>query len=319
MTLEIDKWLDKLIEKLSTWGEQFILHLPNLVIALVVIVAFVALAKLGQRVVDKVLGRVSDNRQIRGLLSRSAHVAIIAIGIFIALGVLDLDKTVTSLLAGAGILGLALGFAFQDLGANIISGVYMAVRRPFKVGDLIETNGHTGKVDAVLLRSTTMRTLQGQEVIIPNKEIFENPIVNYTTTGERRLDVACGVAYGDDLEEVRDIALGAVRGLEGIESGRDPELFFNEFGGSSINFTLRLWLTSPGQRHMLKTQSEVIIALKKAFDSKGVTIPFPIRTLDFGVVGGEPLAKHLPWDKMMTATSKERAPLSRGSDEASAA
>jgi small conductance mechanosensitive channel len=208
--------------------------------------------------------------------------------------VLGLDKTVTSLLAGAGVLGLALAFAFQDIAGNFMSGILLALRRPFGSADWIETNDFFGVVEDLNLRSTIVRTPQGQLVTIPNSSVLQNPIKNYTKLGKRRVDLSCGVAYGDDLDKVEKVAPSSLNNLDFIDSERPVDFYFTEFGGSSIDFKLRFWIDFKGQADFLKAQSEAIKALKAAFDQSGITIPFPIRTLDFGVVGGVNLNEVLP-------------------------
>ncbi|MEX0648198.1 MAG: mechanosensitive ion channel family protein [Balneolaceae bacterium] len=202
---------------------------------------------------------------------------------------LNLDGTVTSLLAGAGIIGLALGFAFQDIAANFISGVLLSTRHPFGIGDIIETNEFFGTVQKLNLRNTIILTPQGQIVYIPNKAVFENPFTNYTKNGERRIDLACGISYGDDLEKVKEVTLKAVSGIEHRDKNRDVEFFYSEFGDSSINFLVRFWVNFHLHKDFWEPQSEAIMAIKKAFDDNDIMIPFPIRTLDFGIKGGEKL------------------------------
>lgn len=292
--MNINEMFQQVAAKVMGWLEGAILLAPNIAGALIALFAAWLLARLARGVVRNLLRRVSNNRQITGLLATLAYVGVLAVGTFIALGILNLDKTVTTLLAGVGVIGLALGFAFQDLAANFMAGVFMALRRPFEIDHIIETNGFIGSVEDISLRSTLLRTFQGQIVMLPNKEVFGNAITNYSLRRKRRVDVSCGVAYGDDLEQVRRVALAAVGGLEPRDPNREVELFFNEFGDSSINFTVRFWIDFAKQTDFLSAQSEAIIALKKAFDEAGITIPFPIRTLEFGVVGGERLAEALP-------------------------
>ncbi len=291
--MNLSETFGDLVDKLQGWLEQLILLLPNLVAAILIVVVTVFAARFIRRGVKGVLARTSSYEQVNHLLATIVYVIALAIGTFIALGVVGADKAVTSLLAGAGILGLALGFAFQDLAANFIAGVLLSIRRPFVVGDIIETGNYMGTVVEVNLRSTRVREFQGQIVIIPNAQVFQNPVENYTT-GHRRVDLGCGVAYGDDLERARAVALGAVKTLDGVNTDRPVDLYFTEFGDSSVNFTLRFWVDFHQQTDFLTAQSEAIIAVKKAFDEHGLTIPFPIRTLDFGVVGGERLDEVLP-------------------------
>lgn len=292
--MNLEQTLANLLDKLTGWIESFILLLPNLVVALLIVVAAWIAAKVLRKVVRRVMDRVSSYHQVNNLLATVAYVLALAVGTFVALGVLDLDKTVTSLLAGAGIIGLALGFAFQDIAANFISGILLSVRRPFQEGDFIETNGFNGIVEEINLRTTLVRTFQGQIVLIPNAQVFQNPLTNYSRTGSRRVDLSCGVAYGDDLEHARTVSVDAIKELDFVDASKPVNFFYNEFGGSSINFILNFWIDFEKQPDFLHAQSEAIIQLKKALDDGGLTIPFPIQTLDFGVVGGVNLNEVLP-------------------------
>ncbi|MFP8489232.1 mechanosensitive ion channel family protein [Gracilimonas sp. Q87] len=275
--------------KLEGWLTAAIEMLPNLVLALLIIVAFYVLAKVIRKLVSNMLSRVTDNKTVTGLAETVLAVLVLGIGLFFALSILNLDGTVTSLLAGAGIIGLALGFAFQDIAANFIAGVLLSIRHPFGIGDIIETNGLFGTVEKLNLRNTIIRTPQGQYMYVPNKVVYENPFTNYTKTGKRRIDLACGVSYGDDLEKAKDIAVETLSSLDLRDESKDVEFYYNEFGDSSINFSIRFWINYNRQPDYWGAQSEAIMALKKAYDDNDIMIPFPIRTLDFGIRGGEKL------------------------------
>ena len=288
--LDVSDAATGLAAKLVAWYEGFVALLPNLFVAVVIVIAAAFLARFARRVVTALLHRVTEHapqaRNVIDLLGTLAYVAVLAIGTFLALRVIGLDGIVTTLLAGAGIVGLALGFAFQDIAANFIAGVLMAVRNPFVVGEIIESNGFMGTVKEISLRSTVIDTFTGQKVIVPNSKVFGDPIVNYSARRSRRVDLTCGVGYGDDLQHAQDVAIGAVKGLAAVQSDRPVQLYYNEFGDSSINFTLRFWVAFAAQTDFLEAQSEAIKAIKAAFDREGVTIPFPIRTLDFDPNGG---------------------------------
>ncbi len=280
-------------EKLDAWLTAVVTQLPNFGLAVLVLVLFWLVAKGVSSVVRRGMARISDNRSVTNLLATLTYVALLAVGLFVALGVLELDKTVTSLLAGAGIVGLALAFAFQDATENLISGITISVRKPFVVGDFIETNDHLGTVEDITLRYTAIRRPQGQVVLIPNSMVFKNPLINYTETSDRRVDLEVGVSYADDLEEAKRVAIGAVEGVPGRNVARDVELFYTGFGASSIDFVVRFWLTDAYQGSFMAARSEAIVRIKDAFDRAGITIPFPIRTLDFGIEGGATLAEML--------------------------
>lgn len=269
-----------LARKLTGWGRAFILALPNFLLAVLTVVVSWLIARGVRNVVTRLLRRVSQSDQVTYLLSQIVYIAVLTAGTFIALGILGLQKTVASLLAGAGIIGLALGFAFQDIAANLMAGIYLSVRRPFRRGHLIKTQDYFGIVQEVNLRWTEIVTQQGQLVLIPNKQVFENPIMNYTIRGTRRVDITVGISYGDDLEKAKRVALESVSAVPGRLPDRDVELFYEELGESSIDFTVRFWIPFAAQKDYLAARSDAIIRIKQAFDANGITIPFPIRTIE---------------------------------------
>ncbi|MBO6576904.1 MAG: mechanosensitive ion channel family protein [Rhodothermales bacterium] len=282
-TQEVVDATQTVLDKLTGWLESAIALLPNFVVALLVVVLFTIIAKILRRFLGKALHRTIDNQQVARLLNSVVYTAVITIGAFVALSVLQLDGAVTKLLAGVGILGLALGFAFQDIAANFVSGVLLAVRRPFKEGNIIETSGITGRVTEVNLRSTIIEQFDGQKVYVPNAQVFGNPITNLYDGGDRRIDLPCGVSYDDDLELARKVALEAVSKVPGRDENRDPDFVFTSFGGSSIDFVVVFWILSADDHaKYLHARSNAIMLLKKAFDQAGLNIPFPIRTLDAG-------------------------------------
>jgi small conductance mechanosensitive channel len=237
------------------------------------------------------LRRLTHNDSISRLLATAAQVAVVLFALFFSLELLHLDKTVTSLLAGIGVVGLALGFAFQDIAANFMSGFLMAWNRPFKVGDLVVVSTHRGRVKEIAFRATTLETLNGLSVMIPNKEVFKNAIVNYNQTDSRRLDLTLGTAYGDDMSTVRGVVASAVADVPFRDRARDVEVLFDEFADSSINFSVLIWLQQSDELSYRRARSEALIAIKSALDRERLTIPFPIRTLDFGAdaIGGKRL------------------------------
>jgi len=287
--------LSNAYEKVLGWLYALVEGLPNFLVAVLVLVVFWWLAKLVHRLVERVATSVSDHPQVNRLVAKTAHLAVVGLGVVLALGALNLNKTVTSLLAGAGIIGLALGFAFQDIAENFIAGIILSIRDQFDDGDIIKIDDYMGIVERVELRATILRVPTGQTVMIPNADVYKNPITNYTKSGKHRVDVDVGVSYGDDLEKAKKVALEAIEGIHGLDASHDIELYYSEFGSSSINFTLRFWIHYTHQVEYYQAKSEAIMRIKKAFDENDITIPFPIRTLDFGAgpSGGQDLAASL--------------------------
>jgi small conductance mechanosensitive channel len=287
--IEAKKALDLIQNKLVSWLEAMVEMLPNLALAAFIVVAFWLLARLVRSLANRILIQFFQSSTLQRLFGGTLYVTIVLIGAFAALSILHLDKTVTSLLAGAGILGLALGFAFQDIASNFIAGVLMAAQRPLAVGDLVETSGHIGVVERIDLRTTELRNLQGIQVIIPNKDIFQTVLLNYTRNGERRVDIKVSVSYGEDLERVKRVALEAMKSVPELLPDKGVDLFYQAFAESSIECEVRFWIASVSNNHFHTVRSNAIMAIKAAFNREGITIPFPIRTLDFGIKGGERL------------------------------
>lgn len=279
-----EKIYELLSNKLSDWLTSAVSMLPNFIVALIIVLVFVFLAKGVRQLFERLMRRVTDNHSLRTLMGSVLYLITLALGTFIALSILKLDGAVTSLLAGAGVIGLALGFAFQEIASNFIAGTMMSIRKPFQEGDLIETNDYFGKVVKIHLRTTDLITLTGQFVMIPNAEVFKKPIINYSRQKERRVDLGVGVHYNTDLEKAKQLALEAVKAIEGINPER-VDAYYQEFGDSSINFTIRFWIPfTNAQKEYQDYRDQAVVRIKKAFDEHNITIPFPMRTLDFGDV-----------------------------------
>lgn len=287
----MSKAYDLVVGKLMLWVREMIRLLPNIALAMLILVVGLIISKWVKNLAGRAFHRMFQHSSLTNLFRSSVHIFLIGVTLFVALSVLKLDKAVTSILAGAGIAGLALAFAFQDVAANFMSGIFLSIRRPLHIGHIVEIKGFMGKVVEINLRDTVIKTFQGKMVIVPNKEVFQNPIENYSMLGKRRMDLTIGVSYGDDLEKVKRVTLEAVANIEHLSTHDETTLFFTEFADSSINFVIRLWVNTPEQIEYLTVQSEAIMRIKKAYDENNITIPFPIRTLDFGIKGGTQLGE----------------------------
>ena len=272
--------LDKINNKLGAWSDQIIEMLPNLALAIIVLALFYFIGRYARNLVKKFGYKLSDNRAVSNLFGLFTQIGFILLGVIIGLQIMNLDGAAFSVLAGAGIAGIALGFALQDIAANFISGTVLALQRPMKIGDLVETHETYGIVRKINLRSTEIETLQGQLVHIPNKDILLNPMIDYSHGTTRRVDIEVGVSYRDDLDKVKKVALKAINSIKGIDNKKPVDMYFSEFGDSSINFVIRFWVPFKKETDYLSMRSQAVMNIKKSFDSEGITIPFPIRTLE---------------------------------------
>lgn len=298
MWSEFSEAFNQLIEKLTSWLDQAVLALPNIVVALIVGIITYFASKWVFKLARRSISRASDKENIINIGANAITVVFVALMLFLILGILNLDQALTALLGTAGVAGLAVGLALQDPLMNVFSGFMLSVRGLYNVGDWVATNGYEGAIEEVTLRTTILRDALGLTVSIPNKMVIQNPLVNYSLAGKRKVAISTGVAYGDDLTKVEHIVREAINDCVPEVTYEDIDFFFTEFGDSSINFTVRYWINRHQRLDFLHSRSKGIIALKSALDQNGFTIPFPIRTLDFGVVGGTKINEMYPLQAM---------------------
>lgn len=274
--------ISNLWDKLDGWLDAIILKLPNMAVAIIVMIIFYFIAKGVRKLANKVLFNKIKQESIRQMLSKIVFAVMLLIGFFVALGVLELDKVLTSILAGAGVVGLAIGLALQGTLSNTFSGLMLSFLPKIRIGDFIETQDKKGYVTEINLRNISIRQTDNEYVIIPNSIFIDNPFTNYSWTERSRVDVSCGVGYESDLQKVEDLVVKILKEKFSQKDSEGIEFFYTEFGDSSINFVARFWIDSKKPKPKLEAQHLAIKLIKKNFDEAGINIPFPIRTLDFG-------------------------------------
>lgn len=279
LTEQFTESYGNVVDKLEGWLDSIITNLPNLIVAIIVFGLAYFLSGLVRKYVSKVLkGRV-EQASLRSLIATISSITIIALGLFIVLEVLNLDTVLKSMLAGAGVAGLAIGLALQSSLSNTFSGIYLSLKDVINIGDWVETNGYQGTVHEVNLRNTVIREPDNNLVMIPNKLVVENPFKNYGLTKQIRVIVQCGVGYESDLAAVENLTKEAIKKNFHADESKEIEFHYTEFGDSSINFQVRFWIDASVKISILEARSEAIKVIKKTFDEKGINIPFPIRTV----------------------------------------
>lgn len=290
--MNVENAVQILYDKLHLWVLEIIKMVPNIALAVLIMMLGVFVSKKIRKLTRKLFLKFAPTSTLLDLAVNFIYILCIGISVFIVLRVLHLDTAITSMLAGAGILGLALAFAFKDIASNFMSGILISFRKPFSVGDIIKVKEYMGYVQSIRLRDTTIRNFQGHFIIIPNQDIFQNPIENFTKYERRRIDINCGVSQSDDLELAKSLAIECASKVKGVIS-EDTTFVYNELGESTINFSLRAWIKGGDQLDYLTAQSDIIMNIKIAFAKNGISMPFPIRTIDFDMKGGKTLADML--------------------------
>ncbi len=270
----------KLTLKLEGWWDAIILKLPNIAIAILVMVLSYFVARGISNLLRRILRKQMQDQSMRRIISKIVYGIILLFGFFLALGVLELDKALTSILAGAGVVALAIGLALQSTLSNTFSGIMLSFLPRIKIGDYVETSEHGGFVHEISLRNLVLRRPDNHYVIMPNSKFIEEPFVNYSLVKRGRITVSCGVAYGSNLHKVKELVTKAITDNFPLEHGERIEFYFTEFGDSSINFMTRFWIDCVKKSQMYAAQDKAILLINDLFAQEDINIPFPIRTLD---------------------------------------
>ena len=255
----------------------FIAILPNLAIAVIVLLLTWIVAKFAVRIANKATAKSRMREDLRQLVETVVKLAIWIAGIILALVVAIPGFTPAGLIAGLGIGALAIGFAFQDIFENFLAGVLIMLREKMRIGDLIEVEGVLGKVEKITLRETYVRQLSNELTIMPNSMLFKNAVKILTDDTVRRNEVVVGVSYEADLEVAQKAIEDAMKTVDAVVEDRPVIVYAQEFGGSSIDFLVQ-WYAQSAARDLRQTKSEAIKAIKKGLDAAGIDIPFPIQT-----------------------------------------
>ncbi|WP_292945234.1 mechanosensitive ion channel family protein [Olleya sp. UBA1516] len=282
MKSQLSEAYNLLIDKLESWFNAIVSNIPNLILAIVVLIAAYFIAKYVNKYVTKLVSRKIQQNSITNMIGSLSSVVVVLAGLFLALGILNLSKTLTSLLAGAGVAGLAIGLALQGTLSNTFAGIVLSFRKKIQIGHWVETNGFSGEVIDINLKDFTIKEADNNMVIIPNKMILDNPMKNYTLTTKMRVFLECGVGYESDLDHVEQLTKETIcNTFDQIEKPEDVEFYYTEYGGSSINYLCRFWIDAENALEKMRSKSKAIIEIKKAYDKENINIPFPIRTLQF--------------------------------------
>jgi len=225
---------------------------------------------------EEIYPRAGVQRGASHALSATIHYAVLFLGFLLALGVAGVDLGRLTLLAGA--LGVGVGFGLQNIVNNFVSGLILLFERPVKVGDTVELASLLGDVTRIGIRSSTVRTFDGAEVIVPNANLVSDQVINWTLSDrQRRVDVTVGVSYGTDPEVVLDLLRGVAAAHPEVLAEPAPLALFRGFGDSSLDFLLRVWVAR--FEHWFVVQSDLCVAVNAALAKANIEIPFPQRDL----------------------------------------
>ena len=248
--------------------------LGAVVVFLLVLFAGIALA----HVVTRILERTGRAGRYTRLAKRLIRWTMGILGLILALHVLGLTAIATSLLATGGVMAVILGFAFKDIGENLLAGIFLAFSRSFDVGDLIESGGLRGVVRSIDLRDTHIRTFDGCDIFIPSAAIFRNPLLNFTRDGLRRGDFTVGIDYRDDADRAMAVLLEAVGSVEGLLREPPPQVELSGLTPSHVEIKVFFWVDTFAGGALPSGRTAAMSAARRALVEQGFTMSSEVTT-----------------------------------------
>ncbi len=268
---------------------RLVANLPLLLAAMVIVFLAMRIARVVSRRLHWLRLR-TRNPYLDGLLQRIVYAVILIAGILVALDLLNATALVGALLGSAGVLGLAIGFAFKDIAENYIAGVLLSLRRPFSPGDTVRIDSFEGRVAALSARDMTLVTAEGNELRLPNALVFKAVLLNFTSNPKRRFDFTFNIDASQSIRKAQDLALAEIARIDGVLEEPGPSSSVVEFGASGVALRFFGWVD---QRHndLGKTRGEAIRLVKGAFWRAGIEGP---RTTSHVVLAREEIAAAVP-------------------------
>ncbi|WP_138708218.1 mechanosensitive ion channel family protein [Desulfocurvibacter africanus] len=270
---QVDIRFEPMLRKLESAIEGLLRLLPVLALALAVVGAFWLLGRAIARW-DWLFSRLSGKRLRQYFLRAFVSRLMLLVGIVLGLYVLDLAALVGAIIGAAGLIGLALGFAFRDIAENYLAGFLLSSRSLFSVGDRVDICAHEGKLVRMGMRELILMTYEGNHVRIPNAEVFRSVTVNYSRNPQRECNFSVGVDTGEDLDHVRAVGCGALAGMTGVLHDPEPFMRVEEFGEYAMLVRFHVWVDQRTYSFR-KVRSEAKRILKLALDEAGIRMPSP--------------------------------------------
>lgn len=226
---------------LEEQGLQLLAFAPRLLGALLVLLLFFLLGRVLAGGVSALLSRVAKQPIYDRFLRTLIALICLYFGVILALNIVGLESLALSMLAGGGVTAIVLGFAFREIGENLIAGVFLAFSRPFGVGDLINSEGIEGRVKSIELRYTHLRSDDGKDIFVPSAQLISKPLINYTRDGLRRFSFTVGIDYANDSKKACDLLLDTVQQVVGVLEDPAPSTTISSLQPAYVELTVHFW------------------------------------------------------------------------------
>ena len=270
---EIDVNTESIIEKLDTWLDGLIRNLPNILVGILVFIAFIYISKFAGKAVRKILKK-RGRENFGEILGSFLKWALLIIGLMLALTIMSPNLSPADLIASLGVSSVAIGFAFKDILQNWLAGILILMRRPFEIGDQIVVNGFEGTVERIETRATIIRQYNGKRIVVPNSEIYTNSVKVITANELIRSQYDIGLGYDQDRDKAMQILKETIENTEGVSKEKPVDVLPWDQADSWLTIRVRWW-TNSDRPDVVKTYSKVILNTQNAMDKAGIDLPFP--------------------------------------------
>lgn len=268
------------VEEIERLARQVVVALPLIVLSILILPLAWWLSSLLARAIRRLLAPSVEQDFLRRVIARTIAIPVFLLGVYVVLQFAGLTGLAVSLLGGAGIIGIVLGFAFRDIAENLLASLILSIRQPFRQGDIIAVAGHEGVVQTMNTRSTVLLTIDGNHVQIPNATVFKSTIVNFTATPARRVSADVGIGYDASIVEAQDIIVEVLRGHQAILADPPPMVLVDALGSATVSLKAHFWIDgrtlSP-----LRVRSSALRLMKRALTERGISMPDEAREIIF--------------------------------------
>ena len=263
----------------SDYFEQISILIPKIITGIILLIIAIILGKVVYRIIINSTQKKWQDNILSNFLAQAIKYTFYLFGVIIALNTFGFSGVAGTIFAGAGVSAIVIGFAFKDIGENFLSGIILALKRPFEIGDIIEVQGDKGTVKSLDLRSTHLRNSEGKDIYIPNSSIIKNTLTNYTKDGFLRINFMLGIAPECDIEQTRNLVLDYLKNQTPILKTPIPTVMVSELGEFTTNIQVYFWidiLTNkklPDEYLGHNIRSKAITDVKRILDSNNVEMP----------------------------------------------
>lgn len=299
---EVDADVGLVWSKVDAILDGFFLMLPDLLMAVVAFILVVLAGRILGRMVRRMAGR-RRHEDLGRVFSSLTQWVVTTLAVLVSVTILFPSVKPVDLLTTLGVGSVAIGFAFKEILQNLLAGMLILMRGPFRIGDQIIVGRFEGTVEHVDARATLLKTYDGRRVVIPNTDVYTTAVIVNTAFDRRRTEVEVGIAYADDLAEARRAILAGLSGIDGILSQPAPDILATAFNPSWMQLQVRWW-TAPDRTTVLRVRDRALVAIKRSLNEAGIRLPHEIRVVQLpdlaaveearDVASGEQTGRQMP-------------------------